>query len=1060
MKNAFIFLIFFTSTVFAAVQNSFTFTGNVTGAGATPSIQLTIYSGACNLYSQSYPSVTLDGGGNFSVNIDGTGTFYGTSNLAQVFDTKNPSIPGNPACTVNGTTATWAISVTVNGTTLSGSVPINAVPFAITAQNSEKIGGQTVSTATPNNLDILQYNAGQWTPVPLSTGTVTSVTSANSDISVSAPTSAPVLTLNSGASGGVGDANKIAKLDGSGLLNLGMFPTVTVAKGGTGLTSGITGGIPYFSAAGTMTSSAVLTQYQVVLGGGAGGAPNVVSGTGTSGQVLTSNGAGASPTWQTVAASGDITDVIAGTGLTGGSTTGSATLNVDAGLGANKIPQIGGSALTANSVILSNGTGNLTSSSLSNGQILIGSTGVAPVAANISGTASQILVTNGSGSITLSTPQNIGTTSSPTFSGLTLNADLLINGARELRFADSDSSNYVALRAPNTIGTDFSLRLPSADGTSGQVLITDGAGNLSWSSAESGIPNASSITTGLLTNTDWSTFNNKLGSNLISGMIFVGNVGNTATGVTMSGDAAISNTGALTIGTDAINSSKILDGSIVNADISAAASITDTKLATISTAGKVSGGAITSGTIGGSTSISTTGNITANALTSSTLTSTTSLSLSAGPGSSIMVNSGSGGQDVLLNPDTTGKVKVNGTTPTVSTTSSNGLTLETTNATADLIFKTNTTERIRISSGGNVGIGTTAAPATKLEVIESTSGAQRGISSVQISNDSGAARLMLKKAKGSTVAPTAVTLGDNIGSIVGLGYDGTTYGPESSASINITATENYSGAGRGAEITFWTKPNGTSSATPATERMIIAENGNIGIGTSNPTSLLHTYNSSGSSEFRLESGVANARISLLATGNPVPIGIVDANDSGVGFELKSSVQRPIRIIAGNNTPAAAAGNPVYITAQNASANGNGGDIILQPGNKSGSGIDGQVLSNKGFTTTACPTGYSLVNIGRSSYCISSLKAANTFINSIDVCGNDNAMICTAKEVILACRRSVLSSIGSGAAVWTEQIYSTTDMNVLEYVATCNASAVPALNHYGAGNNYSFYCCTK
>ena len=46
-----------------------------------------------------------------------------------------------------------------------------------------------------------------------------------------------------------------------------------------------------------------------------------------------------------------------------------------------------------------------------------------------------------------------------------------------------------------------------------------------------------------------------------------------------------------------VASANIVDGTIVNADISASAAIDDTKLDTISTAGKVSGTAITSGTI-------------------------------------------------------------------------------------------------------------------------------------------------------------------------------------------------------------------------------------------------------------------------------------------------------------------------------------------------------------------------------------------------------------------------------------------------------------------------------
>jgi hypothetical protein len=54
---------------------------------------------------------------------------------------------------------------------------------------------------------------------------------------------------------------------------------------------------------------------------------------------------------------------------------------------------------------------------------------------------------------------------------------------------------------------------------------------------------------------------------------------------------------------------------IVDADISATAAIADSKLATIATAGKVSGNAITSGTIGGSTAINTTGTITSGTIT-------------------------------------------------------------------------------------------------------------------------------------------------------------------------------------------------------------------------------------------------------------------------------------------------------------------------------------------------------------------------------------------------------------------------------------------------------------
>lgn len=61
------------------------------------------------------------------------------------------------------------------------------------------------------------------------------------------------------------------------------FGTASVGGGGTGLTTGTSGGVPYFSSTTTMASSARLTLNGIVLGGGAGAAP--VSMTGTSGGV-------------------------------------------------------------------------------------------------------------------------------------------------------------------------------------------------------------------------------------------------------------------------------------------------------------------------------------------------------------------------------------------------------------------------------------------------------------------------------------------------------------------------------------------------------------------------------------------------------------------------------------------------------------------------------------------------------------------------------------------------------------------------------------------------------
>jgi hypothetical protein len=94
-----------------------------------------------------------------------------------------------------------------------------------------------------------------------------------------------------------------------------------------------------------------------------------------------------------------------------------------------------------------------------------------------------------------------------------------------------------------------------------------------------GITQSNTSTNGFLSSTDWNTFNNKQTSALTNGRIWIGNVSNVAQEQLMSGDVTITNTGVATIANNAVTSAKILDGTILNADISATAAIDRTKLA-------------------------------------------------------------------------------------------------------------------------------------------------------------------------------------------------------------------------------------------------------------------------------------------------------------------------------------------------------------------------------------------------------------------------------------------------------------------------------------------------
>jgi trimeric autotransporter adhesin len=64
--------------------------------------------------------------------------------------------------------------------------------------------------------------------------------------------------------------------------------------------------------------------------------------------------------------------------------------------------------------------------------------------------------------------------------GDAMTGPLTLNATNQMRFADSDSSHYVGFAAPATVGTNRIWTLPAADGTSGQVLSTNGSGTLSW----------------------------------------------------------------------------------------------------------------------------------------------------------------------------------------------------------------------------------------------------------------------------------------------------------------------------------------------------------------------------------------------------------------------------------------------------------------------------------------------------------------------------------------------------------------------------------------------------
>ena len=300
------------------------------------------------------------------------------------------------------------------------------------------VGPTTGVTITQGSKRILAWNGSDFVEVggSGSAGTVTSVGWTGGVVSVATPTTTPAFTV-AGTSGGVpyfssatawassnaltqygivygggaggAPASTAAGTTGQVLLaQTGSAPIWgTTGGGGTvttvGWTGGIvsvanntttpaftiagtSGGVPYFNSGTTWATSAALTQYGVMYGGGAGGAP-VATAVGTTGQYLQSN-TGAAPSWGQVSLTAGVTGVLpVANGGTNASAAGIAAFNNITGYTAS-----GATGTTSTNLVFS------TSPSITTPTILTNM--VAPVIYGGTGTASslQLISTSGVGS--------------------------------------------------------------------------------------------------------------------------------------------------------------------------------------------------------------------------------------------------------------------------------------------------------------------------------------------------------------------------------------------------------------------------------------------------------------------------------------------------------------------------------------------------------------------------------------------------------------------------------------------------------------------------------------
>jgi hypothetical protein len=97
------------------------------------------------------------------------------------------------------------------------------------------------------------------------------------------------------------------------------------------------------------------------------------------------------------------------------------------------------------------------------------------------------------------------TTATVTATGNVSGGNILSSGAIHtgdngvVRFYDSNGSHYVEFRAQSTVAANLQFKWPAQDGTSGQVIQTDGAGTLSFATASGGGGGASGFQSSTIT---------------------------------------------------------------------------------------------------------------------------------------------------------------------------------------------------------------------------------------------------------------------------------------------------------------------------------------------------------------------------------------------------------------------------------------------------------------------------------------------------------------------------------------------------------------------------------
>lgn len=240
---------------------------------------------------------------------------------------------------------------------------------------------------------------------------------------------------------------------------------------------------------------------------------------------------------------------------------------------------------------------------------------------------------------------------------------------------------------------------------------------------------------------------------------------------------------------------------------------------------------------------------------------------------------------------------------------------------ADLVFGTYDedsfwiSEKLRITANGNVGIGTdnplaklnvwgpvaigdtnisiNSAGNNLLRIVNNDPSTYTGaIFNELYSGQSGpdvSSGIVLRRTRGTIDSPSQVLAGDRIGYLIGSSYGTSTY--FNPVAIDFYAEELQTDTARGTNIRFSTTNIGQITRT---EKVRITANGNVGIGTTNPTAILHVQGTI------LTAGSYETGNNLFGQGSASITGGVAATINQLSATTYRSVEYTIQAVQGTN----------------------------------------------------------------------------------------------------------------------------------------------------------------